>query len=126
LVRGEVETIEERIHNFEEDFHSRLETAAVKQLATLRRCDASFLQSDKELIDFLHFVCLQSLRTAKMQDKLVATVQLKPPLRFAPVWQIIRHVFASNIASELYFDRIGASCFLPPPRGLLSPAISRS
>lgn len=105
FTQSEVEIIEEMIHNFEEDFHSRIEDAAVKQLAALRRCDASFLQSDKELLDFLHFICLQSLRTAKMQDNLVAAVQLKPPLRFAPVWQIVRHVFASNMASELYFDR---------------------
>jgi hypothetical protein len=102
---SEVETIEEMIHNFEEDFYAGLENAAIKQLAALRRCDASFLQDDMELIGFLHFICLQSLRTAKMQDQLVAAVQLKPPLRFVPVWQIVRHVFASNIASMLYFGR---------------------
>jgi len=56
-----------------------------------------------------------------MQDKLVATVQLKPPLRFAPVWQIIRHVWGGEM-----IDRVSNRWSRSSPRSSITASFSRT
>ena len=44
----------------------------VPVIAALRRRDASVYVDDKECIPFLHFLCLQSLRTTGVRDRVAA------------------------------------------------------
>ena len=99
------QAIQDAIHNFEEDLHTHIEGGAIQYLAALRQLDASFFDNPTDAIDFLHYLCLQYLRTARMQEAGLAALNLASQVRFDRIWKILRHVYATNIASVIYFDR---------------------
>jgi hypothetical protein len=97
---------DETRNNFEEDFHADIESRSVKHLELLRKGDVSFFKDDKECHDFLHFVCLQSMRTAKLEHIAVTAAEpLFEGLRFPRMWKIIRHMLATNMAWVFYAER---------------------
>lgn len=100
------ELITEAIHNIEEDLHAHIERSAIKYLDALRRQDASFCDSDTDMLDFLYFICIQYLRTSGAQQSVVTAVANRlGGLRFDRMWKVLRHLFATNIAWTLYAER---------------------
>jgi hypothetical protein len=94
------------VHNFEEDFHAKIESDAVRFLAKLRQLDASFFGNDDDRADFLFFLCEQIMRTANMQSAILTALGTSfRGIRTAPVWKILRHMFASNMAWVFYAER---------------------
>jgi hypothetical protein len=100
-----IEDINAGIHNFVEDLHSRIESGAVQYLEALRNRDASFFLNDSDCIDFTHFLCVQYMRTARMQHVGMLAAPELQGLRFEPMWKILRHMYASNIAWVLFAER---------------------
>ncbi len=97
------EIIDAALHNFEEDFHAKIESEAVGLLESLLAHDASFFTNDDTRLDFIYFVCVQYTRTARMQQAIVAALGDKVSgVRVANVWRILRHIYASNTGWVIY------------------------
>jgi hypothetical protein len=94
-----------QIINAEEDWHAALKDRMVPIIAALRRRDASVYADDKQCIPFLHFLCLQSLRTKGVRDKVAARTREVNGFSIARCWNILRHVFAVNVGAGLYLER---------------------
>ena len=94
-----------QIINAEEDWHAALENRMTPIIASLRRRDASVYTDDKECISFLHFLCLQQLRTKGVRDKIAARTNEVSGFSVARCWNILRHIFAVNAGINLYLDR---------------------
>lgn len=94
-----------QVINAEEDWHAALEDRMVPVIAALRRRDASVYADDKQCIPFLHFLCLQSLRTKGVRDKVAARTSEVNGFSIARCWNILRHIFAVNVGSGLYLER---------------------
>jgi hypothetical protein len=97
--------IDMAINNLEEEFHSRIESESVPQLEALRKGDLDFLASDDEFVGFLHFLCLQYLRTANIRAKVLEAVGSIPRFDVARAWGVMRHVFATSICYRMFMER---------------------
>jgi hypothetical protein len=103
---AEYETLlRHQVINAEEDWHATLEGKMAPTIAALRRRDASVYADDKQCIPFLHFLCLQSLRTKGVRDKVAAKTSEVNGFSIARCWNILRHIFAVNVGVSLYLDR---------------------
>jgi hypothetical protein len=91
--------------NAEEDWHARIESEMVPIITALRRRDASVYADDKRCIPFLHFLCLQSLRTKGVRDKVATRTSEVNGFSVARCWNILRHIFAVNVGAGLYLER---------------------
>jgi hypothetical protein len=100
--------IRHQVINAEEDWHAALENKMVPIIAALRRRDASVYVDDKQCIPFLHFLCLQSLRTKGVRDKVAARTSEVNGFSIARCWNILRHIFAVNVGAGLYLERKSA------------------
>jgi hypothetical protein len=100
-----LEVVNAAFHNLEEDLHSRIESHAAKYLRALRNRDASFFLNDLDCIDFTHFLCVQYMRTARMQTAGERVAPELGSLRFEAMWNILRHLYASNMAWVIYAER---------------------
>jgi Protein of unknown function (DUF4238) len=94
-----------QVINAEEDWHAGLEDRMVPVIAALRRRDASVYADDKGCIPFLHFLCLQSLRTKGVRDRVAARTSEVNGFSIARCWNILRHIFAVNVGVGLYLER---------------------
>jgi len=94
-----------QVINAEEDWHAALEDRMVPVIAALRRRDASVYADDKRCIPFLHFLCLQSLRTKGVRDRVAARTSEVNGFSIARCWNILRHIFAVNVGVGLYLER---------------------
>ena len=94
-----------QVINAEEDWHAALEGEMAPVIAALRRRDASVYADDERCIPFLHFLCLQSLRTKGVRDRVAARTSEVNGFSIARCWNILRHIFAVNIGASLYLER---------------------
>jgi hypothetical protein len=105
---GDVEyeaQLRHHVINAEEDWHAALEGKMVPVIAALRRRDTSVYADDKRCIPFLHFLCLQSLRTKGVRDRVAARTSEVNGFSIARCWNILRHIFAVNVGVGLYPER---------------------
>ena len=98
-----------QVINAEEDWHAALENRMTPVIAALRRSDASVYTDDKECLPFLHFLCLQQLRTKGVRDKVAARTNEVNGFSIVRCWNILREIFAVNAALSLYRERKKAS-----------------
>lgn len=94
-----------QVINAEECWHAALEARMVPIIAALRHRDASVYADDEQCIPFLHFLCLQSLRTKGVRDKVAARTSEVNGFSVARSWNILRHIFAVNVGGGLYLER---------------------
>lgn len=83
--------------NTEEDLHAAIERRSIGHLDSLRKGDLQFLGSYDEARHFLHFLCIQYFRTAKLRDQVAAIIDRTPEVRPDSVWGPLRHMFATNV-----------------------------
>lgn len=105
---GDVEyetQLRHQIINAEEDWHAAIEQEMVPILAALRRRDVSVYADDKQCIPFLHFLCLQSLRTKGVLERVAAQTTEINGFSVARCWNILRHIFAVRAGVGLYLER---------------------
>ncbi|QNU63990.1 DUF4238 domain-containing protein [Vreelandella titanicae] len=93
------------VHNFEEDFHGRIESDAIKFLEMLYRKDLSFYDDENELIDFLFFICQQYFRTQNIDSKVQAAIGSFNGFNIDAMWAVLRHTSATSVGFSLYQDR---------------------
>lgn len=94
-----------QIINAEEDWHAAIEQEMVPILAALRCRNVSVYADDKQCIPFLHFLCLQSLRTKGVRDRIAARTTEINGFSVARCWNILRHIFAVRAGASLYLER---------------------
>lgn len=93
------------VHNFEEDFHGKIESDAIKFLEKLYRKDLSFYDDDNELIEFLFFICQQYFRTQNIDSKIRVAIGSFKGFNVEGMWSVLRHTSATSVGFSLYQDR---------------------
>lgn len=93
------------VHNFEEDFHAKIESNAVKFMEMLYRKDLSFYDKDDELIEFLFFLCQQYFRTQNIDSRVRAAAGHLKGINVERIWSILRHTSATSVGCSLYQNR---------------------
>ncbi|KKN81231.1 hypothetical protein LCGC14_0321850 [marine sediment metagenome] len=93
------------VHNFEEDFHGKIESGAIKFLEMLYREDLTFYDDDDELIEFLFFICQQYFRTQAIDKKVRTAIGSFNGFNVDGIWSVLRHTSATSVGFSLYQDR---------------------
>ena len=99
------EKIEETVNNLEEDFHSRIEDSVIGHIESIRSGNTDFFNNDKGFIDFIYFLCVQYMRTKKVKTSVIANVRPPENIDIEKIWNILSHIFATNMGGSLYTDR---------------------
>lgn len=93
------------VHNFEEDFHGKIESDSIKFLEMLYRKDLSFYDDDEQLIEFLFFICQQYFRTQNIDSKVRGAIGSFKGFNVDAMWPVLRHTSATSVGFSLYQDR---------------------
>ncbi|KAF0806051.1 hypothetical protein A6D6_01869 [Alcanivorax xiamenensis] len=99
------EMLDVLVHNFEEDFHGKIESDAIKFLEMLYRKDLSFYDDDDQLIEFLFFICQQYFRTQNINNNVREAVGSFKGFNVDGMWAVLRHTSATSVGFSLYQDR---------------------
>lgn len=93
------------VNNLEEELHAEIERNSMVFIDQIRAEDISFWEGITKT-NFLQFVCLQMLRTRKMQEKLKASIEEKMPENTSlhNIWGVLRHMVSMNVAYSIYTD----------------------
>lgn len=93
-------------NNLEEEIHATIEGDSQRFITAIRAEDVSFWSSSEKL-DFIQYVCLQMLRTKKIQDTLNSLIEEKMPenLNLQKIWGVMRHLLTMNVAHAIYSDK---------------------
>lgn len=88
-----------------EQLHGRMEEQGKPILDSLRAGDSSFYRNDdKQQMTFIHFICFQYFRTAKIRNGYRA-IPLDLPFDRDRTWPIEAFIYATNLAASLYAQR---------------------
>lgn len=93
------------VHNFEEDFHSKIESDTIKFLDQLYSRYLSFYDDEDELISFLFFICQQYFRTQKISNRVYEAIGPFKGFNVDAMWAVLRHTSATSVGFSLYQDR---------------------
>jgi hypothetical protein len=77
----------------------------VPLLEALRNKDLSFMSNDDVLAAFLHFLCVQYMRTEKRRVNTLQAVDSLPGINLANVWGVLAHIVATEISYRLFISR---------------------
>jgi hypothetical protein len=97
--------IDESIHNFEEDYHAEVEGNATKYIDLILGDDTSFYKTEDGCLNFSFYICLQYMRTKKLKENVCSIFHGKTALNIDGIWNIMRHIYATNMAWTLYAER---------------------
>jgi hypothetical protein len=97
--------LDEQIVNAEEEFHSGIETQVAPQLEALRGGDIKFFGNDKQAAQFAHFLALQHFRTIGIKSRALARTQAHADTDISRRWNVLSHIFASNVGWTVYAER---------------------
>jgi len=89
------------LNNFEEEYHSHIESNSIQYLDFLKQEDLSFYQQEEQAMNFLLFISEQYFRTKKMRS----AIEKIPSQNLKTIWPILRHIHASQMALNLYTTR---------------------
>jgi len=93
------------IHNLEEDLHAGIEGETIKYIESILREDIDFYNIDKGCIDFIHFLCVQYLRTEKMKESTLDAIRNMTTINFEKINNVLNHIFATNMAWTFCAER---------------------
>jgi hypothetical protein len=94
--------VEVLVSNAEEELHALIERRSIEHLDSLRAGDLSFLVDDDDARGaFLHYLCVQYLRTPKFQSTMMEAVRDAPGIRGDHIWPVLRHLYATTMALGL-------------------------
>ena len=65
----------------------------------------NFCKNDKELIPFLNFIAVQYMRTEKRKANVIKATEHQDVFNVERMWNILSHIFATNIAFDLFTER---------------------
>lgn len=94
--------IKAALSNTHEDLHCAIESRGIPFVESLRKGDLTFLQDIDARGAFLHFLCVQYFRTAKIRDSLLEAMSVAADLRADHMWGVMSHIYATNVAYGLF------------------------
>lgn len=103
--KGANDLLDLMIHNFEEDLHTKIESSAIKYIDSILREDIKFYLTDEGCMDFIYFLSIQYWRTNRVKQNVIKSLSNVTEINFEDAWNILRHIFATNMAWVLYAER---------------------
>jgi hypothetical protein len=100
-------SVNELIHNTEEDIYSQIELRFLPYLKSLLKQDLAFLETRTGRFELLHFVCSQHFRTLNMQERIISNLQSHIALGSPNIencWSVLRHIFTVSLTKSLATD----------------------
>jgi len=97
--------IEKQIINIGEDFHSEIESGAIKFLDGMLTKDTDFLNDEDSAIEFIHYLCVQYFRTKKIKESATSAVSELGLLDIDKAWNILSHIFSTTLGWSIYVER---------------------
>lgn len=98
--------LDEAVNNLEEELHSGAEGRGAPLIAAMLQGDTSFYQDSRLCADFLHFLALQNMRTKRVREvHAERATSAKLPIDTSRVWNVLTHIFATNVGWSLFLDR---------------------
>lgn len=97
--------INEMIHNFHEDYHSKIEGEMIPIFQQLYNEKMTFIDNENLFEKFLHFLCVQYFRTRAIRDGVTNTSEAYNFPQIGKTWHIFSMIFASNMTLSLYTQR---------------------
>ena len=95
---------DEAINNLEEELHSQIESESIWHLECLRNRELSFFADSDQAAGFLHFLCVQYMRTDKIRANTIEALRTAG-IESENVWGVMAHIFATNIGYYLFTSR---------------------
>lgn len=105
-------TIDLAIHNLEEELHGGIETIGKEYLDLLYQGKTDFWENEDDAMHFSYFIATQYMRTRKMRDTVLSQFEGKLLDRGNKIWNILAHIFATNVAWNFYRNRTSCSLVL--------------
>ena len=95
------------LHNFEEDFQSRLENIGKPYLDSIIQESLGFFETEKGCFDFLIFMCFQYFRTKKLYDSVVSNCKnsAREIIDIEKTWGVLRHIYRTNVVNSIFGER---------------------
>lgn len=97
--------LDEYIHNLEEDLHTSIENSSIKFLNAILNENLDFYKNDDDCIEFMHFICVQYMRTNNIKQSVIAATEQSKLVDIEDIWNVLTHILATNMGWSLYSDR---------------------
>jgi len=97
-------TIDEAVANTEEDYQMMIETRLQPFLDSMLAGDAGFYADDEKLTTFLYATAVQYFRTKKVKESVIALAEERFK-NIRRVWNVLSHIYATNVAYTLFSER---------------------
>ena len=98
----DIKSLEEGIHNLEEEFHCQIEAKGSRLIEAILGKDLSFWDEKDACLDFALYISAQFLRTERMQAGILDSVKTSLVPDFGRVWPTIRQIQISNFAWNIF------------------------
>jgi 2-hydroxy-3-keto-5-methylthiopentenyl-1-phosphate phosphatase len=99
------EALDTAINNLEEDLHTTVENSAIKYIESILQEDIEFYYTDEGCMEFIYFLCEQYMRTENVKNNALQSVSHFETVNLENAWNILSHIFATNIGWTLYAER---------------------
>jgi hypothetical protein len=93
------------INNAEEELQSKYENIGDKYLKMLWTERTDFYEDEQSNCEFTTYLTMQYFRTRNMQNKMIINKEKYKNVRIDKMWNIMRNIFATNVAGNIYIDR---------------------
>lgn len=103
---------DEAINNIEEDLHGKIESDAIRYIESILNENISFFQTKQGYMDFTHYICIQYMRTNKIKSNVLAIASNIQSIDIDKIWNVLSHIFATNMAWTLYAERSSFRMYL--------------
>jgi hypothetical protein len=90
--------------NVLEDYHASIEASFIPSLESALGGDISFYK-DERCIPFLNYLCTQYMRTKGIKDRTIELCNADGSADLSRLWNVLIHMFATNIGADLFRDR---------------------
>lgn len=93
--------VDEAAIEYEEGIQGEIEQSAINQLDALLRRDASFYNRVKEKVNFIHYICVQYMRTKKRKWRALEGPGRITAVNPENVWNTLAHIVATSLGQSL-------------------------
>lgn len=100
-------TVDELIHNFEENAHCIIEESGLPFIEELLNKNLGFFDHEERMMEFIHFLSAQYFRTKKIKQDVIRnlTTGSKVLQNIHQIWNVISHLFSTNFSYHLFARR---------------------
>lgn len=98
------EAVEEYAFQVLEDYHARIEASFIPSLKSALNENVEFYK-DERVLPFLDYICTQYMRTKGVKERAIALCEADKSADLTRVWNVLIHMFSTNIGASLYVER---------------------